>query len=514
MSEIKVEPPKRGRGRPKKNAVVQPVQQISTSTNEVLKRKPGRPRKHPIVAQQAQQIVSESSIPCQEYDVIEASIAYQQQHVPIIAEIQPFPDVDQNIELVDIEENQQNENTEEISAEQIQHSVDTEFNRTSRAGGEEDEYVQQSYLDVVELSEVCPQTYSLEEELPGLLVQSYVIASYSQQQDEQKQEDTRHQTSTNEYMKSSSNETDQTSTKIADPITSTNHAIESDQSQIASNTVDSNDLLCTICMEYPTTKIWQCHQGHLLCEICWQSLVKSTPKCPICRVDLNCQNPIRARFQEQILSGMIVSCKFVSNGCGTRLKFRDLIKHTTTCSFRNIDCDYKPLGCHWNGLAFQKDQHIHACPVSSKSLADISEHVRQLTLSFDKRMAGLLPYKKFLEDSAICQQTFAIGSNSRYAENGHAFTFQSRLGVSCNDTSINISMVGLHRNCIVDISTQNLFLDSINSNHVFVIDGCEQSYFIGNHPCYRSSFDVPITQELYEDLIIHKTFRLKLWLSK
>ena len=59
---------------------------------------------------------------------------------------------------------------------------------------------------------------------------------------------------------------------------------------------------CPICFEemQPPTQIFQCSQGHLLCENCFKKVGESTKTCPFCKRDI-ASNPIRNRALEEAI---------------------------------------------------------------------------------------------------------------------------------------------------------------------------------------------------------------------
>ena len=59
---------------------------------------------------------------------------------------------------------------------------------------------------------------------------------------------------------------------------------------------------CPICFEEMRTpiKIFQCSEGHLLCENCFNKVSVSTKKCPVCRMDI-VTTPIRNRALEEAI---------------------------------------------------------------------------------------------------------------------------------------------------------------------------------------------------------------------
>ena len=59
---------------------------------------------------------------------------------------------------------------------------------------------------------------------------------------------------------------------------------------------------CPICCEVlkPPIKIFQCPEGHWLCEICFEKVRESSEICPVCRIDI-VSNPIRNRGLEEVI---------------------------------------------------------------------------------------------------------------------------------------------------------------------------------------------------------------------
>ena len=62
---------------------------------------------------------------------------------------------------------------------------------------------------------------------------------------------------------------------------------------------------CPICMdEMKSLKIFQCAEGHILCEKCYEKICNTTKLCPFCKVDVSAQ-PIRNRILENIIENEI-----------------------------------------------------------------------------------------------------------------------------------------------------------------------------------------------------------------
>lgn len=115
-------------------------------------------------------------------------------------------------------------------------------------------------------------------------------------------------------------------------------ATSKDSIQISAQSV-MLDLECLICMEVPTkAPIYQCEEGHILCEECYELRKGGENTCPTCKVTLS---GIRCRMAEKLLSKLPSRCRYSngnSNGCEVELMSDDLAKHEKVCSHRPIAC--------------------------------------------------------------------------------------------------------------------------------------------------------------------------------
>ena len=59
---------------------------------------------------------------------------------------------------------------------------------------------------------------------------------------------------------------------------------------------------CPICFNEmkSSQKIYQCQNGHILCEECFNRIIEGTKLCPFCKIDI-ATNPIRNRALEEII---------------------------------------------------------------------------------------------------------------------------------------------------------------------------------------------------------------------
>lgn len=85
---------------------------------------------------------------------------------------------------------------------------------------------------------------------------------------------------------------------------------------------------CPICFEIPEKEIYQCQNGHTLCDVCVQSL----SLCPQCRVSLG-TSKIRSRPLEELLDMMKFNCSYKQEGCKAKVTRREITTHFDNCSF-------------------------------------------------------------------------------------------------------------------------------------------------------------------------------------
>ncbi|CAL8144588.1 unnamed protein product [Orchesella dallaii] len=92
-----------------------------------------------------------------------------------------------------------------------------------------------------------------------------------------------------------------------------------------------NDFLtCPICYELPRNEIFQCRNGHVVCDGCINNLTH----CPQCR--LRFQEKIRNRALECILENLKLECNYKNKGCTMVAQRRQLTEHERTCAFQFV----------------------------------------------------------------------------------------------------------------------------------------------------------------------------------
>ena len=79
---------------------------------------------------------------------------------------------------------------------------------------------------------------------------------------------------------------------------------------------------CPTCLDIPLGKIFQCKNGHVICEDCWLRSFQAlngdfeSMVCHSCRRSMN-HSPIRALYLETIIQDSVFTCK--NEGCDTKL---------------------------------------------------------------------------------------------------------------------------------------------------------------------------------------------------
>lgn len=134
-------------------------------------------------------------------------------------------------------------------------------------------------------------------------------------------------------------------------------------------------LCCTVCLDAPDCKVFQCNTGHLICERCLETVrvrkyssailedyrQKKIPlprvECPTCREK---NDFFRSLAVEQAIADLPAECQF----CAETMKRGILRAHELTCaSAPDVSCLRCFEGCTWTGRPSDRAQHETACPI-------------------------------------------------------------------------------------------------------------------------------------------------------
>jgi E3 ubiquitin-protein ligase SIAH1 len=119
-------------------------------------------------------------------------------------------------------------------------------------------------------------------------------------------------------------------------------------------------LECPICLEIMCGSIFQCMNGHAVCESC-QGVVQKN--CPTCREPFPAKKN-RNLALEQLAANVLVPCAHSAGGCKCKFECESSMDlHKGECPFRPMPCVRK--NCEWKGPIHRLadhlvDQHAHS----------------------------------------------------------------------------------------------------------------------------------------------------------
>lgn len=119
--------------------------------------------------------------------------------------------------------------------------------------------------------------------------------------------------------------------------------------------LDEDAVTCPICMEMMNKKVFQCTEGHCICEKCYNVIrvQRSETKCPTCRVVMD--KPIRCLTVENLFPHLVLKCQNNTHGCNFKGTESERKTHLKKCTFNRITCSES--GCAFDGTP--KDYFIH-----------------------------------------------------------------------------------------------------------------------------------------------------------
>lgn len=121
---------------------------------------------------------------------------------------------------------------------------------------------------------------------------------------------------------------------------------------------------CPICFDYATPPIYQCQNGHLVCQVCSSKIAH----CPTCRVPIS--NPsIRNLQLDRLANTFQFPCKYNFNGCEWKSYWFKKREHEEHCDFISYTCPCPGTACKWSGLLTEVMPHLSDCHKSITTLS-------------------------------------------------------------------------------------------------------------------------------------------------
>ena len=114
------------------------------------------------------------------------------------------------------------------------------------------------------------------------------------------------------------------------------------------------ELECPICLEYMTSPIKMCENGHNICDSCGSQVLR----CSLCKGGFT---KARNFTLERIASVVTYPCKNRENGCKMALKMENIICHNLECVYQSRDCPFRKLSglnCPWTGILSAIKNHV------------------------------------------------------------------------------------------------------------------------------------------------------------
>lgn len=125
------------------------------------------------------------------------------------------------------------------------------------------------------------------------------------------------------------------------------HQIMTSESMASLSLEDGTSILklleCPVCLDTMKPPIFQCQNGHSVCNNCKRGL----SSCPTCRGALIDTRNLTA---EQLAYKVIHPCNNSARGCYEKMSLEELKKHEAACPYRFYECLVaKENGCTWVG---------------------------------------------------------------------------------------------------------------------------------------------------------------------
>lgn len=125
---------------------------------------------------------------------------------------------------------------------------------------------------------------------------------------------------------------------------------------------------CPICFDYAVPPIYQCQNGHLVCQGCSSKITH----CPTCRVPIS-DPSIRNLQLDRLANTFQFPCKYNFNGCQWKSYWFKKRDHEDNCDFILYSCPCPGTVCKWTGLLSQVMPHLseHHKSITTLSGEDI-----------------------------------------------------------------------------------------------------------------------------------------------
>lgn len=136
-----------------------------------------------------------------------------------------------------------------------------------------------------------------------------------------------------------------------------NHHLSQQQIQYDSPQIQPYDIKslfeCPICFDYAVPPIYQCQNGHLVCQTCSHKIAH----CPTCRVPIT-EPAIRNLQLDKLANQFQFPCKYNFVGCQWKSYSFKKREHEEVCDYISYSCPCPGTSCKWTGLLSQVMPHL------------------------------------------------------------------------------------------------------------------------------------------------------------
>lgn len=174
---------------------------------------------------------------------------------------------------------------------------------------------------------------------------------------------------------------------------------------LGSVSIQRNILDCPLCCESFRGKVWQCAEGHVLCDKC-RSQLPEPKKCPSCRKMLG---SIRNRVLEDLSKDAPLPCRNEPRGCNIILPLAKRMHHEEECKYALFRCPHPDFGadCKWMGEAKQVVKHIEEMHCSVYTFKEVN--------SGDERDQWVTGRGPWISQNNVAGRSFLV---YKYKKNG------------------------------------------------------------------------------------------------
>ena len=145
-------------------------------------------------------------------------------------------------------------------------------------------------------------------------------------------------------------------------MSTTDHVVKKRRVEVAAVEEPPKHFCCAVCMHAPDCNVFQCRNGHILCDGCLQKITDgrgntTRAKCPTCREH---GDFFRNLAVENAIADMPAVCQYCVEGTtrGT------LASHALRCpSAPDVTCSRHLEGCEWTGRESARAEHETNCAI-------------------------------------------------------------------------------------------------------------------------------------------------------